>query len=286
MSLATIPRAASTSSQTRRNRTTALHLRNSDAADLRPELTAMARVPASASELSEVYIDETSQNRHEYIVIGGLIIHNLSMLGAAKFTSAIRSPELNSVGEMKWGKVSKAKLPAYIRLVDGFFANPPPCEPFDIHTIVIDTKKLKDKQFNDGSREIGFNKEIYQLCQKFRRLYRGRLFHIYPDERRTPNSLEELRLILNRGARKNGDPREWPFRRVQFRDSKVCREIQVVDIFIGALAYKLNRHNESSDASSAKIYLSDYIMRSAGIKDVFADTAQSGRFTIWHRRLK
>ena len=87
--------------------------------------------------------------------------------------------------------------------------------------------------------------------------------------------------------RKTGDDkRDWPYRRVQFRDSKETILIQLTDILSGALVYHLNGHRHENDASPAKCALSDHILQSAGVRDVFRDTAIRGKFTIWHRRLQ
>jgi hypothetical protein len=188
--------------------------------------------------------------------------------------------------EIGWTKVSRSKLGAYKRFVDVFFDNPAHVGPFEFHSLVVDTHKLKDGVFNEGSREIGFNKEVYQLCRKFGRLYRRTLFHIYPDARTTKSLPEELRLILNRGIKQAGDRRDWPYRRVHFRDSRDWQTLQLVDVLIGALAFRLNRHDQKPDASESKLDLSRHILDRAHIKDVKQNTAPAGKFTVWHRELR
>jgi hypothetical protein len=169
----------------------------------------MPRVPATEAELSEIYIDESSQNKHTYLVIGGIIVKKACVARFNEKIAAARLPEL-PFGEMKWGKVSQSKLDAYNRVVNAFFDNDPTCAPLEYHCIVVHMPTINDRLYNQGSREIGFNKEIYQLCMKFGRLYKTRFFHVYADERRKSTPTEELRLILNRGIRKNGDARDWP----------------------------------------------------------------------------
>lgn len=72
-------------------------------------------------------------------------------------------------GEMKWGKVSNSKINAYGRTVKAFFDDPA-FRPFHFHSLVVDTHKVNHNKHNQGSREIGFNKEVYQLASKFARL--------------------------------------------------------------------------------------------------------------------
>jgi hypothetical protein len=241
----------------------------------------MTFVPRPQLQIADVYIDESS-TQYRYLVLGAVVTLKDSADEFTRLLLRTRLPELPH-GEMKWIKVSNAKLAAYTRFVDMFFKQPRGTA--DFHSIIVDTSKQSHSIFNEGSREIGFNKEVYQLAMKCSRLY-NTLFHVYPDYRDTDQKPEDLRLILNRGIRKTGDKRDWPYRRVQFRDSKKTTLLQLADILSGALAYHLNGHRQAVDASPAKCALSDHILRCAGIRDVFRDTAIRGKFTVWHRRLK
>jgi hypothetical protein len=236
---------------------------------------------SSTLDFAEVYIDESSQTKHRYLVLGGIItmLDTSSDLSAA--IAKARLPELPQ-GEAKWVKVSKGKFAAYKRIVDMFFDEP---NLVHFHALVVDTTQLDHEYFNSGSHEIGFSKEIYQLAIKCSRLYNA-LFHVYPDERDTTQTPEDLRLILNRGCRKGGDTRDWPFRRCQFRNSKTTPALQLADILTGGLAYRLNGHDKKTGASPAKCDLSAHILERAKIVDPFKDTKRDATFSIWHRRLK
>ena len=244
----------------------------------------LAMTDAQDLPIAEVYIDESSHTAHRYLVLGGIIAEIGDARVASESIARARLPELPQRA-MKWGKVSKAKLPAYIRVVDTFFEQPKTMT-LDFHCLVVDTTKQKHKLYNQGSREVGFNKEVYQLAMKFGRHYRA-LFHIYPDRRTTNQSTEDLRLMLNRGIKKHqGDTRDWPFRRVQFREPEDSQLLQLADVFSGAIAWHLNGHPTMPNASPAKTQLGNYILQKAGITDVTRDTAMKGKFTIWHRQLK
>ena len=237
----------------------------------------------TSSPIAEIYVDESSQNGHRFLVLGGLIIPQSHVGSFCQSIDQARQPELPS-SSLKWGRASRTKLAAYKRVVDAFFD--PAARHVHFHTLVVDTSQVNHSRWNDSSREIGFQKEVYQLAQKFRRIYPQPVFHLYPHQRSTPQATEELRNILNHGARKKGDNRDWPFRRVHFRALADCLPLQVVDILLGALAYKLNRHYDERGASQARKELCDYILRRAQIHDVSRDTSMSGKMTIWHRRLR
>jgi Protein of unknown function (DUF3800) len=243
------------------------------------------RAPADPNLLSDVYIDESSQTKHRFLVLGGIILPTGRV---AEFERAVwdgRASDLPA-GEMAWTKVSRTKLPAYKRVVDIFFQSPRDVPPIEFHSLHIDTHLLRDRVFNQGSRDVGFDKEIYQLCQKFARLHPSRLLHIYLDSRETKSSPEKLRFILNSGIRNKGDKRDWPFRRVHFRESSACQCIQVVDVLLGAVAFRLNGHRQTPTASPAKCDLSDYILRHGRVNDVLKGTNVTGIFTVWPRQLR
>lgn len=253
---------------------------------LHPQMSTVdKRTRPNPDEISEIYLDETSQTAHRYLIIGGVIIHAPQAAALEAALAAARLPELPAM-ELGWVKVSRSKLSAYRRFVDVFFDNVERLAPLDFHSVVVDTHRVNHNLHNQGSREVGFNKEVYQLCDKFGRLYPKSLFHVFPDSRTTNSSPEELRLILNRGRRKKGDLRDWPYRRIHFRHSHEWQSLQLVDLLLGGLAYRVNGHRAVAGASPAKCELSDHILQRAGIRDVMRDTAMRGKFTIWHRQLR
>lgn len=245
----------------------------------------MPRTAPKPSDLLELYIDESSQTNHRYFALGSLAINHTHIDELERRIVSARIPELPSA-EMGWKKVSKAKLEAYRRVVDVLFDRRLETQPMHFHAMIVDSSKLKDNVFNGGSREVGFNKEVYQLCQRMARLYRWRLFHTYLDSRTTKSTTEDLRFILNSGLRKKGDTRDWPFRRVHFRDSAASLPLQLCDILLGAVMYQVNDHISAPDASPAKCDLSRYVVQRLGFTSVHSDSPYSGRFTLWHRRLR
>ena len=218
------------------------------------------------------------------MAMGGLIIQTAKVANANAHIARLRLPELPS-GEMKWGSVSKGKLAAYRRLVDSFFDDPV-FQGVDFHSTIVDTSQQDHQRFGDGDRDKTFNKELYQLAIKFARLYPRALFHLYPDDRETIHRPGELRDILNFGRRKTGDRRDFPYRRCHFRDSGSTPLIQLVDVMLGGVAYRINGHANAIDASPAKVELSRHILTRAGVRNVALDTARTGKFTIWHRQLQ
>jgi hypothetical protein len=68
--------------------------------------------------------------------------------------------------------------------------------------------------------------------------------------------------------------------RVQFCFSHEDQALQISDILIGAIAYRLNRHYDRPDANEDKKRLCDFIFQKTGFdKRIFPDS-----FRLTHRR--
>jgi hypothetical protein len=263
--------------------------------------------PHEADLFREVYIDESSQSDHHYLVMGGLIVPMSHSKAFEASIIAARDHIIKPAKEdgtprvIKWEKVSTYNLASYRKVVDAFFVFEQQQVRADtlnktktftsekrvnIHCVAVDTRKKSLKKSGAGDIDIGFNKELYFLCTNvIGKLFPKELFHLYPDRRTTPHSLDEALLIMNRGAAKYGDKRDWPYRRLRFADPEHFQALQVVDIFIGALAYHLNGHRNNPKANAAKKELSDYIIKLAKMKNPFATTPiyHPRRFTVVHR---
>jgi hypothetical protein len=98
-------------------------------------------------------------------VLGGIGVEATDSARLNDLLRGARLPELPA-GEAKWVKVSRSKLSAYKKIVDVVFGNG---DLVHFHSLVVNTRDLDHKTFNQGNRDIGFNKEIYQLAMKFER---------------------------------------------------------------------------------------------------------------------
>jgi hypothetical protein len=80
------------------------------------------RVPAKPDEILEIYVDESSQTKHRYLVLGAVVVEHLRCAELCRLIVDARLPDLPAK-EAKWQKVSRTKLVAYKRIVDVFFEN-------------------------------------------------------------------------------------------------------------------------------------------------------------------
>jgi hypothetical protein len=256
-------------------------------------------LPHEADLFCNVYIDESSQTKWRYLVLGALLV---PLSHAAQFEAtmiaardAVIAPfrQDGTPRVIKWQKVNDYNLQAYVKVVNAYFTcenrlKLPTWKHIDICCLVIDTAKKSLKATGEGDVETGFAKEIYFLCvPMIGNRYKKELFHVYPDRRLIKDEEAMLRTaqnIMNNGARKYLHRQDWPYRRMYFGDPERCQALQVVDIFIGALAYKLNGHYDKPDANRAKKALCDYILRRANIKNPFQKTPyHQHRLSLMHR---
>ncbi len=253
-------------------------------------------LPHEADLFCNVYVDESSQTKHRYLVLGGLLV---PLSHSAAFETDIASvrdhtiPVTKQDGSpkvIKWEKTNAYNLEGYKKVIDAYYSFPqrhklPARKNVDINCVVVDTSKKPLKDAGDGDIEIGFNKQVYFLCVPLiGKRFKTELFHIYPDRRSSNQLLSKAQEIMNFGARKYGDKRPWPYRRLRYHDPEQCQALQVVDIFIGALAYKLNGHYDKPEANPAKKVLCDYILGRAKITNPFVNTPYyRRRFMVVHR---
>jgi hypothetical protein len=256
-------------------------------------------LPHETNLFHEIYIDETSQNDHHFLILGGIIIpREVSADFEAEIVEA-RHPRLHSrsskgqLREMGWSEVSNGDFDAYKKVLEVFFSfafrrlqNKSGLVKF--YCSVVNTR-VRDRSYSKGKRgQIGFDREIYYHCLSIARRAKLELFHVYPDQRSTKQPIEKMAFMLSRGLRKEGDKRNHPFRRVKFRLSHEHQALQISDILIGAVSYRLNRHYDRPDANSDKKRLCDYVLEKTGFNKFIGPNSfrekPFGSYQLWFRK--
>ena len=96
--------------------------------------------------------------------------------------------------------------------------------------------------------------------------------------------------MMSRGLRREGDKRDHPFRRVTFHKSYESIPLQISDILIGAIAYRLNRHYDAPKANQDKKRLCDYILQRTKSDRLIGPTSSRqkrwSQYQLWYRRHK
>lgn len=233
-----------------------------------------------------LYVDESSQNAHRFIVLGCTIVPSDCVSEIHRRIAELRVEQ--QIGrEVKWTKVSRAKLDAYVALVDIYFSFQSDFG-LQFHSLIVDATRLNHAKFNQGDREIGSNKFVYQLLLKAgERRSQSTPFYVYLDSRKTRHGLDELHSVLNNGFSKGASAPLRPYHRVQFRDSKEVDLLQLNDLILGAIAFYKNAHNLAPNCSPSKLTLAEYIAVKAKVRDLCADTSFARNdFRVWNFRLR
>jgi hypothetical protein len=142
----------------------------------------------------EVYIDETSQNDHHFLVLGGIMVpREVSAAFEADILEA-RRPRLRSVSskgqlrEIGWSEVSNGDFEAYQKVLDAFFSfafrHMQGKTGLVRSYLSVVNLRVKGRSYAKGKRgQIGFNREIYFHSLSVARRHKLQLFHVYPDSR-------------------------------------------------------------------------------------------------------
>ncbi len=233
----------------------------------------------------DIYMDESCQNGHKFMVLGGVVIEQPNIDAITRSLAEVREKR-GLDREIKWGKISGAKLECYKHYLDVFFDYMNNGQ-ITFHSVLIDCSQLNHAKYNGGNHEIGFSKFTYQLLLRIGKECRTyQTIHAYLDNRNTNQSLDELQRILNSGIAKKHQLTHRPFKRVQYVDSKICNFVQLVDLLIGAIGYQSNGKDLEHDASRHRIDLMQYICSRAKLRRLDEGTAFGKQgFTIWKMRL-
>lgn len=236
-----------------------------------------------ALPVAEVYGDESSQTGHRFLVLGAMVIERAHVAQASSEIQAVRERHRLHEKEIKWARVSNAKLEGYRDVVDSLFRL---CahDLVHFHALHVDTSTFDHARFNGGDHEAGFNKLIYQLLlHKVGRKYGG-LYRLEAslDHRVTLQHPSDLRVMLNAALAKYYDLPDAPFRDVCFKHSHRSHFIQLCDILVGAIAYRKNGFHERDGANTAKRTLAEHILRRAMETEPNRITGRRAtRFTLW-----
>tara|TARA_R110002096_G_scaffold82336_4_gene191629 strand:- start:1399 stop:2061 length:663 start_codon:yes stop_codon:yes gene_type:complete len=218
------------------------------------------------------------------MAIGGIVVNVNQVINIKNKLAGVKNTHnLNS--ELKWSKVSKAKLPAYKEYIDIFFNN---TNHMSFHGLLVDTQKIDNKRFNGGDHEVGFQKMLFQLLFKFGKVHRDSLpIHCYLHQRSSTQPLKKLQDILNNSFKKKYESDQEPYEKINYIPLVASDILQLNDILLGALAAQKNGHHLKPKASPAKKELGSYILHKSDVSDLISDTPYDKiDFSIWNFQLK
>lgn len=224
----------------------------------------------SCSSGYNVYCDESCHLEHDgqpFMVLGGLWCPTDRARDVAVTLREIRirhgiSPHF----EIKWVKVSPAKIDFYADVLNFFFDES--CLRF--RCIIADKAGLQHDAF-DQDHDDWYFKMYYQLLRRLV-LERQTRYRVYLDIKDTKSSQKTKTLhnvLCNQMHDYDHEALEW----VQALRSQEVQQIQLVDLLLGAVSYAARNLNQSS----AKRQLIDLIKKRTGRSSVTDTTWYSER---------
>ena len=192
----------------------------------------------------EVYCDEilpdvlTSQSPSgRYMMIGSLWLPADLRIDAREGIKALKT-RYGVHGEAKWRKLSPAKLPFYLGLIDLFFGYG---ADMRFRCIAIDRTQVNMAQLN-GDAELGFYKFHYQVLHQW--ILDCNEYAVFCDQKpnRDQSRLSTLKTVLGHANRSSR------IANVQAIPSAESSLLQLCDLLLGAAHYRLNERPEISEA--------------------------------------
>lgn len=225
------------------------------------------------SEIFNVYCDESCHLEHDnkpVMLLGALWCPQDEVVRLSKEIQTMKL-HYRAAGELKWGKVSQARLEFYLKLVDWFF------NQASLHfrgLVVLHKERLDHKQFNEGSHDEFYYKMYFSLLSKI--LEPDQKYNIYLDikDTRSSTKVQKLREIL---CNDKYDFTSHMIGHLQNIRSHESNLLQVCDFLLGALSY---RHRELIE-NAAKVSIVNRIEEALGHDVLRSTPLGEGKFNLF-----
>ncbi|MEK6804805.1 MAG: DUF3800 domain-containing protein [Nitrospirota bacterium] len=201
------------------------------------------------SETYNIYCDESCHLEHDRqpaMVLGAVWCPESQRASIARAIRELKITHgLASSFEVKWTKVSPAKLDFYLALINLFFSDP----RLHFRGIVIPDKSKLDHSMFNQSHDDFYYKMYFQLLKVI--FESGNRYRIYLDIKDTRSQQKVTKLhdyLANAQYDFNKEMIEW----IQQVHSHEIEQLQLADVLIGALGY-LHRGLQTSSAKQAII---------------------------------
>jgi hypothetical protein len=234
------------------------------------------------------FTDESSISGHRYMLVGGVSCGSGHAQRIHDFVRRTRLGSKYPSDSLQWKHYRDAKFDAYRRLID-FFVTEKDAQRVDFTCLVIDTRGLDHKRFNEGDGETFFQKMMCQLylrgiIGKYPRTSTMRGFH---GHRVSRYDMIEVRSIINATAAKDSNSVIYrPLRQFEYKRVEDSGPHQLTDILLGAVSYYWNTGIQRG-GESRKRKLAEYVQAACCSASLGRPTPIWMRnFDIWEIRLR
>lgn len=208
-----------------------------------------------------IYCDESCHLEHDHInvmVLGAVWCPQDAVREINKRVREIKKQNgVSTTAEMKWTKISPAKVQLYTDFVNYFFDD----ERMHLRAVIIPDKGSLDHERFGQTHDDWYYKMYFEMLKQI--LTREDLYDIYIDikDTRSNHKAQKLREVLSNA---NYDFQQKIVRRLQPIRSEEVEIMQLVDILIGALGYANRKFTDSHVKSTAKLAIIELIKKRSG----------------------
>lgn len=205
-------------------------------------------------------------NLNKYMLIGGIWINKNNREHLKREIKKLQAKH-NAYGEIKWKNVSPSKFDFYKDLINFFFTN-----NISFRCVIIDGYQFDSVKYHNADDELGFYKFYYQLI--FHWLIPFENYCVFLDHKKNklPDRLQTLENVLRVSTLSRVN--------VQAIPSKESLLIQLTDLLMGAVGYKLHKIN----TSESKLNLICAIEEKLG-HSIKGTNRSEHKFNIFHMKL-
>jgi hypothetical protein len=204
------------------------------------------KLETAMSESYNVYCDESchlENDRQPVMVFGSIWCPKSKVPEISSDIKAIKKRHRAS-GELKWTKVSPAKLPFYMDLIDFFFGQ----DELNFRGLIVTNKQdLNHSYFNEGSHDSFYYKMYYQMLMPV--LKPPHAYNVYLDIKDT-RSADKVRFLREVLCNKLYDFDRTLIPIIQNIRSGESHLLQLADFFTGAVGYRSRLYPGKSKAKS------------------------------------
>lgn len=223
-----------------------------------------------------IYCDESTHlpnDQKPFMVLGAIVCPKDRSREVAVRLREIRAKhKISSEFEIKWTKVSPAKLDFYLDLIDYFFDD----DDLSFRAIVAPKKDLDHKRFNQ-THDDWYYKMMFYLIRNV--LPSRESAFIYLDRKDT-NGQKKIDRLHEVIANSEYDFNRSIIRRIQIVESHQVGLLQLADLLIGAVNYA----NRGEEGSNAKKLLVKRIRERSGRSLTKSTLVTEGKMNIFRWR--
>jgi len=189
-----------------------------------------------------IYCDESchlENDNNKTMVLGAMWIPTFKTVEVNQRIREIKEKHnLNRLYEIKWNKVSKGKKDFFKELIDFFFDD----DHIHFRALIVPNKNVLDHTKYKQTHDDFYYKMYFDMLKVI--FEPNSSFNIYLDIKDT-KSQEKVIKLMEILRTSNYNFSKQIIKKIQLVRSHEIELLQLTDLFIGAVAYLNNEHNES-----------------------------------------